>query len=201
VPDTSPTATHWLTLQEAAARLDIHPATLRDWADRGRVRTFRTPGGHRRFAEEDVNALAAKPAPELELFRSATVGQARLAASAGRLASEPWYSRFDEAAKVRQRELGMDLVRVLIGYLGDTEKGWNDEIRELGERYAKLASDVGLSLGEALRAFHIFEGVVRSSVEQLSAAQAGGIQLERPVSWFLNEVRVAMVESRNQTQA
>jgi excisionase family DNA binding protein len=196
-----PSATRWLTLHEASARLDIHPGTLRDWADRGRVRTFRTPGGHRRFAEEDVNALAARSAPGLELFMSATVGQARLAASAGRLASEPWYSRFDEAAKVRQRELGMDLVRVLTGYLGDAERGWTDEIRELGERYAGLAGDVGLSLGESLRAFHIFEGVVRSSVEQLSAAQAGGVHLERPVSWFLNEVRVAMVESLNEARA
>ena len=201
MPDALPSATRWLTLHEASERLDIHPATLRDWADRGRLRTYRTPGGHRRFAEEDVNALAAKSAPELALFMSATVGQARLAASAGRLASETWYSRFDEAAKVRQRELGLDLVRVLIGYLGDTEKGWSDEIRELGERYAKLAGDVGLSLGESLRAFHIFESVVRSSVEQLSAAQAGGAQLERPTSWFLNEVRVAMVESLNQTRA
>jgi excisionase family DNA binding protein len=201
VPETTPSATRWLTLHEASTRLDIHPATLRDWADRGRVRTYRTPGGHRRFAEEDVNALAARSAPELDLFMSATVGQARLAASAGRLASEPWYSRFDEAAKVRQRELGMDLVRVLIGYLGDTEKGWTEEVHELGERYAKLAGDVGLSLGESLRAFHIFEGVVRSSVEQLSAAQAGGAQLERPVSWFLNEVRIAMAESLNQPRS
>lgn len=201
MPESPTSATRWLTLHEAAARLDIHPTTLREWADRGRLRTFRTPGGHRRFAEEDVNGLAGKSAPGLDLFLSATVGQARLAASAGRLASETWYSRFDEQAKVRQRELGMDLVRVLTGYLGDPEKGWQAEIGELGERYAGLAGDVGLSLGESLRAFHIFEGVVRSSVEQLTAAQAGGAQMERPVSWFLNEVRVAMVESLNEARA
>jgi excisionase family DNA binding protein len=200
VPDTTPSATRWLSLHEASTRLDVHPSTLRDWADKGRIRTFRTPGGHRRFQEDDVTALAAHGAPEMALFVSATVGQARLAASAGRLASEAWYSRFDETAKARQRELGMDLVRVLSAYLADPEKGWTEQIGDLGRRYSGLVRDVGLSTGEALRAFHLFEGVVRASVGQLSAAQVGS-ELEQPVAWFLNEVRVSMVESLHEAGA
>ena len=46
----------WLSLDEAAKRLSVHPATLREWADKGQIRTFRTPGGHRRFSEADVAA-------------------------------------------------------------------------------------------------------------------------------------------------
>ena len=186
----------WLSLTEASKRLKVHPATLREWADRGRVRTFRTPGGHRRFSGEDVDTLAAEAAPELALFMTALVGQARLATSAGKLASEPWYSRFDDAAKQRQRELGHDLMRILVAYLGDTDKDWSGDIRGLGDRYARLAHDSDLSLGDALRAFHLFDGLVHSSVKQLSAVQAGGIaDFERHVGWFLNEARVALVES------
>jgi excisionase family DNA binding protein len=185
-----------LSLTEASRRLNVHPATLRDWADRGRIRTFRTPGGHRRFSGEDVEAVAAEAAPELALFMNALVGQARLATSAGKLASESWYSQFDEAAKERQRDLGHDLMRILVAYLGDTEKDWSAEVRELGDRYARLAHDTGLSLGDALRAFHLFDGLVHSSAKQLSAVQVGGLaDFERRVGWFLNEVRVAMVES------
>jgi hypothetical protein len=143
-----------------------------------------------------VDALATESAPELALFMNALVGQARLATSAGKLASEPWYARFDDAAKERQRELGHDLMRVLVAYLGDTEKGWSAEIEDLGDRYARLAHDVGLSLGDAMRAFHLFDGLVHSSAKQLSAVQVGGTaDFERHVGWFLNEVRVAMVES------
>jgi excisionase family DNA binding protein len=186
----------WLSLNEASKRLNVHPATLREWADRGRIRTFRTPGGHRRFSGEDIDALAAEAAPELALFMSALVGQARLATTAGRLATESWYSRFDDAAKERQRELGHDLMRLLVAYLGDLEKDWTGDVRALGDRYARLAHDAGLSLGDAMRAFHLFEGLVHSSVKQLSAVQAGGLaDFERHVGWFLNEVRVAMVES------
>lgn len=157
---------------------------------------FRTPGGHRRFSGEDVDALAAGAAPELALFMTALVGQARLATSTGKLATEPWYSRFDDAAKARQRDLGHDLMRILVAYLGDTGKDWGGDIRIMGERYARLGHDSDLSLGDALRAFHLFDRLVHSSVKQLSAVQAGGTaDLERHVGWFLNEVRVAMVEA------
>jgi excisionase family DNA binding protein len=200
VPTIQPTAAGWLSLHEASERLKIHPATLREWADRGRIRTFRTPGGHRRFSVEDVDALSAEAAPELALFMSALVGQARLATSAGQLATEPWYSRFDEAAKARQRELGHDLMRLLVTYLSDTDKDWTSDLRVLGGRYAGLAHDTGLSLGDAMRAFHLFEGLVHTSAKQLSAVQVGGsADFERHVGWFLNEVRVAMVESFMET--
>ena len=189
-------AASWLSITEASKRLNIHPATLRDWSDRGRIRTFRTPGGHRRFSGDDVDALAAAAAPELALFMNALVGQARLATSAGRLANESWYAHFDDAAKERQRELGHDFMRVLVVYLGDTDNDWSGDVQELGDRYAKLADDVGLSLGDAMRAFHLFDGLVHSSAKQLSAVQVGGlVDFERHVGWFLNEVRVAMVES------
>ena len=54
---------------------------------------------------------------------------------------------------------------------------------------------VGLSSGDALRAFHVFEEIVRASVSELGAAKVGRLDLEENVGWFLNEVRVAMVES------
>jgi excisionase family DNA binding protein len=196
VPGQAPAAASWLSLHEASKRLNVHPATLREWADKGRIRTFRTPGGHRRFSLEDVDALAAEATPELALFMSALVGQARLATTDGQLATESWYSRFDDAAKERQRQLGHVLMRLLVAYLGNTEKDWKSDMQALGAGYARLAHDSSLSLGDAMRAFHLFEGLVRSSMKQLSAVQAGGsADFERHVGWFLNEVRVAMVES------
>jgi excisionase family DNA binding protein len=196
VPGHAQTAAGWLSLHEASKRLNVHPATLREWADRGRIRTFRTPGGHRRFSVEDVDAIAGEAAPELALFMNALVGQARLATTAGQLATEPWYSRFDDDAKERQRQLGHVLMRLLIAYLRDMNKEWTSDIRALGESYAALSRDAGLSLGDAMRAFHLFEGLVHASTKQLSAVQAGGsADLERHAGWFLNEVRVAMVES------
>lgn len=185
----------WLSLQEASERLHVHADTLRQWADRGRIRSFRTPGGHRRFQAADVDAMADQSSPELGLLLYSSVGKARMAASAGRLAGEPWYASFDEAAKEKQRELGHDLMRLLVEYAGAPDKKDVVAIRNLGSRYAAMARSVDLPLGDAMRAFHLFETVVRSNVDQLSLAQAD------EVGWFLNEVRIAMVEEFGGVQA
>jgi len=78
---------------------------------------------------------------------NATVGHARLAAVGGRLASESWYSRFDESAKNRMRELGTDLVQALVAFLADTDGVWTDAITRIGRQYAELARSAGLSVG------------------------------------------------------
>jgi len=185
----------WLSLEQAAKRLSVHPTTLRDWADKGRIRAIRTPGGHRRFDEADVIELVVHRHPDLTLFMHATVGQARLATSGGRLAAEAWYARLDDAAKQQHRELGVDLVQVLVAFLGDGQRSWTADIKRLGSRYAELARGAGLSAGDAMRAFHLFEGFVRASIGQLGEAKVGRADMEANVGWFLNEVRVAMVEA------
>lgn len=45
----------WLTLGEAARYLGVAQSTVRKWADMGRVETFKTPGGHRRFRRDDLD--------------------------------------------------------------------------------------------------------------------------------------------------
>jgi excisionase family DNA binding protein len=49
-----------LTPNEVADRLLIAPVTVRLWASRGLLPSISTPGGHRRFRVEDVDAFIAK---------------------------------------------------------------------------------------------------------------------------------------------
>lgn len=46
-----------LTLGEAARELSVAQSTLRKWADNGDIPIFRTPGGHRRFRRNDLDAF------------------------------------------------------------------------------------------------------------------------------------------------
>ena len=55
--DTKPQT--WLPLSLAAARLNVHPTTLRRWADNGDIPFLLTPGGHRRFAVSDIEEFAS----------------------------------------------------------------------------------------------------------------------------------------------
>jgi excisionase family DNA binding protein len=43
-----------LTTKQAAEELGISPTTLRHWADRGLIECYRTPGGQRRFNNEQI---------------------------------------------------------------------------------------------------------------------------------------------------
>jgi excisionase family DNA binding protein len=47
----------WLTVSQAAKHLGVAERTLRRWADDGRLPTYSTPGGHRRFRVADVEAF------------------------------------------------------------------------------------------------------------------------------------------------
>jgi excisionase family DNA binding protein len=49
----------WLTLGKAAKFLGVAQSTLRVWSDDGRIATFYTPGKHRRYRREDLEAFVA----------------------------------------------------------------------------------------------------------------------------------------------
>lgn len=46
-----------LRVGEAAALIGVSADTLRRWEKSGRISSFRTPTGHRRFRRDDVEAL------------------------------------------------------------------------------------------------------------------------------------------------
>lgn len=54
------TSTKFLTPSEAALRLMVSPVTLRHWALAGKLAFVSTPGGHRRYAEDEVERFAAQ---------------------------------------------------------------------------------------------------------------------------------------------
>jgi excisionase family DNA binding protein len=46
-----------LTTRQVADIFAVHPTTVMEWADRGILAHFKTPGGHRRYQRADVEAL------------------------------------------------------------------------------------------------------------------------------------------------
>src|SRR5436190_1146503 len=97
-----------LSLQRASEMLGVHPATLRSWADQGKIKSVRTPGGHRRFALEDVRALAVPSTPhgdrqDAQLIVQSTLGRARLEVTGGSITGQSWYHLYDNATREHHR--------------------------------------------------------------------------------------------------
>lgn len=53
-----------MTPHEVARILRVDPKTVGRWANAGRIRASRTPGGHRRYRASDIRALLEAPGPD-----------------------------------------------------------------------------------------------------------------------------------------
>jgi excisionase family DNA binding protein len=88
----------WLTLGRAARYLGVAQSTIRRWSDQGRVPTFYTPGGHRRYRRGDLETFLVRSRP-------------------GRAQSGPLVLLVDDDERVRE------LVRVTLELEGYTVRG------------------------------------------------------------------------------
>ena len=49
-----------MTLGQAAKFLGVAQSTIRKWSDHGRIPTFYTPGGHRRYRRGDLETFIVR---------------------------------------------------------------------------------------------------------------------------------------------
>ncbi len=194
----------WLSLQAASRMLGVHPSTLRQWADAGKIHTVRTPGGHRRFAETDVRALL-EPEPlepaGIQLLVQSALGRARLEVSGGKMSDQSWYKRFDESDKAEHRELGRKLLSLVMQYLTQPGDRQNilEEARSLGRAYGERSVSRNLRITESVNAFLYFQDFLMDGVRQMAktVGQSANIDLVaayQQISQFTNEVLLAMLE-------
>ena len=52
-----------ITLSEASTMLGVHKDTLRNWSDTGKIKSVRTPGGHRKFSISEIQKHMGKESP------------------------------------------------------------------------------------------------------------------------------------------
>ena len=173
---TSETNGRWLTLGQACRVLGVDESTLRRWADRGHVHVFRTPGGHRRFAESDVQAFLAGRGRDSQRYRelgdlAVTKIRRQLHGRPAREAS--WYTTVEESSRERLRPLGRRLAALAADYLGRRARraGLLEDARALGEEYGHELSASGLPLTQAVEAFIFFRHGLDEATKQASQRQ------------------------------
>jgi excisionase family DNA binding protein len=165
-------ADRWLTLGQACRVLNVDESTLRRWADAGQVRTFRTPGGHRRFAERDVRAILHgkqhRPMSDVSDLATRRIRQ-QLHRPAG--AAPDWYASVDETQRERLRPLGRRLMTLVTEYVAKRGRRTSllDEARVTGEEYGHELVRAGMSLSQAMHAFTFFRRSLDQSAKQALA--------------------------------
>lgn len=205
-----PAGGRWLTIHEACAFLGVDQSTLRRWSDTGKVPVFRTPGGHRRYAETDLRTLVGE-GPRLQArprVSRQTLTDRSLSGYEDdflRAARErPWYRAFGTANQEEHRRLGRRLVDLAMRYAsapaaaGDRESLLH-EARSIGEHYGRHGASSGLSASETVEAFIYFRHpVVRAVgalIDEQDLATKRAIRLYAEINQFLDQVLVSTVQA------
>lgn len=196
----------WVSLRHAADILGVHPATVRNWADKGDLPSRRTPGGHRRFRRSDLNKLAATQQvtetqhDEVQLILQNALGQARMQLSRDNLEVQPWYAAMSGETRGTLREQGRAVLEAMRTYLdsGDSDANLATAVK-LGKEYAARLHEDALTLPQAMRGFFYFSDFVLDSVLKLSEVSALRDQNEwakllRQVNDFDNAMLLSIVE-------
>jgi excisionase family DNA binding protein len=194
----------WLTLSQASKILGIHPSTLRDWVDEGVISSFHTPGGHRRFAESDIQAFIAtskigKPHCSIPVATKHTLAQ--MQAKLKTIDAKPLLATFNTEERIRHRELGRQLTALLVQHL--TPNTHNDadsqRIREIGVQYSRECRAEQLPLAEAMRLFLFFSrAVTEAAVESPKLTGLPRHEILRVLKQFhevLDAIHIAIIES------
>lgn len=192
----------WLPLSKAAERLNVHPTTLRRWADNGDIPCMLTPGGHRRFATSDLQQFADErrsgSSGDIEqLWVNQALTQTRQEIVVHR--DEQWLANLDEEARRRHRLLGQQLMGLTMRYLSaDNGESLLQEARQIGQQYAEIALEMDLPLTVALKASIFFRDTLVETALHLPDNAHVRPEVSRHllnrINTLLNAVHLAIAE-------
>jgi excisionase family DNA binding protein len=206
----------WLSIREACAYLGVDQSTLRRWTNDGRVPVFKTPGGHRRYAREDLRALVvgnprknAKSRVSRQELTSRTLSAYQddyLKAAR----EQKWFRAFGATSQEEHRKIGRRLVDLAIRYAaapGHQEERLEllEEGREIGVHYGVSSARAGLSTSETIEVFLYFRYPVVKAL--LDVIEKEGLPARRAsrlfigIDDFIDEVLVAMIRAHSEAIA
>lgn len=165
----------WLTLREACRLLDVSDTTLRQWADAGHLRVYRTPGGHRRFLRQDVELLTQTARQSAELAREDSgegpaLRRIRRRLSQNSVTHQPWFQAVEPEGHDRMRLFGRRLLSLLLQETGPRRRKQEllAEARMLGQEYGSEMLERNVALTDSVEAFIFFRTMVLDSAPATS---------------------------------
>ena len=194
----------WLTLGQACRMLGVDESTLRRWADGGHVHAFRTPGGHRRFVESDLQELLSGRSHNGKRYQE--LGELAITRVRRQLHRRPareasWYATVDDSIRERLRPLGRRLATLAAEYLGRRTRraALLKDARALGNEYGRELAAAGFPLTQAVEAFIFFRRSLDDATKQASQRQdlsaAEALTAYEQVTTIADQVLVGLTEA------
>lgn len=201
---------NWLSIHAACGVLGVDQSTLRRWSDAGKVPVFRTPGGHRRYAAEDLRAMVGdppRPAARPRLTSQALTDRSLSAYEEAYLRGareRRWYRAYGASGQEEHRRRGRRLVDLAVRFAtlapaaGD-RPSLLAEGRQIGEHYGRAGAAVGLTASETVEAFlyfrHPIVQTMTTMMEEDRLPTGGAVRLVVAIGHFMDQVLIATVEA------
>jgi excisionase family DNA binding protein len=166
----------WVTLGRASEILGVDESTLRRWADSGRLRVYRTPGGHRRFSLGNLEEMVAgehhhQAGDDIERLGVAKI---RRQLQQARLQEDGWYASLSDADRQKLRDQGRRLLEMVREYLNKRSRrgGLLEEALDIGGAYGRILLDAGLPLPSAVGAYIGFRKTMDETTRQAAVRES-----------------------------
>ncbi len=195
----------WLSIREASRFLGVHIGTMRDWADAGKLPSYRTPGGHRRFSTSDLQTFLQQ---QKQNSKTSALSPAERAIGIVRHELHdhaPWLEQLGIAAdperRAHQREFGQRLLACVIAFGEEPQRHefFLAEGRRTAREYGRLLVADNISAGNAARATIHFRQLILKTVLELKLGSRKGdeedARLFQRVSAFLDEILLAILDA------
>ena len=191
----------WLSLTQAADLFNVHPTTLRRWANKGQIPYILTPGGHRRFALSAVESFlsqtggSGQASPPEQWANKALI---RTRQGIDDQSSTGWMVAIGEERRLQYRELGQELMAMVFQFIsgnGDDEH-LLAEARKIGLEHGRLVHEEGISLQNALGASLFFrDKLIEAALhlpESTHIRPQENIRLMQRINTLVNQVHLAI---------
>lgn len=198
---------NWLTIEAACRLLGVDQSTLRRWSDSGKVPVVRTPGGHRRYREDDLRVLMrGENRPRRRMNRQVLTDLSMSAYESDyirQVRAHNWYQAYSRAQIDELRQMGRRLVDLAIrSWSGRADaQQIGEEARAIGRRYGAISAEAGLSAQDAVEAFLFFRYPVIQTIAQFieneSATPKRASRILAEATRFLDLVLVATVAAHS----
>ncbi len=199
----------WLALGAASRLVGVGPDTLRRWADSGRVQSYQTPGGHRRFLRSSLETMVNAPRRHrygVERLPGSTqtmAGELHRRVQRSGAASQPWHARLSAEQRDEFRRWGQRTFQLVIAYVAATKRSERqlllEEAERMGGLYGSEASQAGLTLAETVEAFLFYRSPVLDAITghlRRRSAEVGDVTSAfHEASAAIDRVLVALVSS------
>lgn len=164
----------WLPLGVASRLVGVGHDTLRRWADTGRVQSYQTPGGHRRFLRSSLEAMINAPhrarygIEQLPGSRQTMAGDLRRRMQRSSHGAQPWQARLSAEQRADFRRWGQRTFDLVVEYVATAKRSERHlligQAEKMGALYGAEASRAGLTLAETVEAFLYFRSPVLDAI-------------------------------------